>query len=301
MKQLLSRVVRRLCLIASRLTEPLGFVLTPLHYYHCIPGRRELARRDPWSSRSHLEGIDWNEQGQLQFLEKLGVYGTEATWPVNRQRIPERYSPHAPSFGFASAMLAHACVRVLKPQRIIEIGCGWSTLTLLGAVDRNEQESGQRVSYLGIDPFAPDWLPLGTAERQIIRKPLQDVDWRHLVELEADDILFVDSTHVLNIGSDVQRLYLEIIPRIAPGVVVHIHDIQMPWEYPREYAMKQQWFWTEQYLLQAFLTFNREFEILAAGQWLTRERTEQLKSAFPHYHPTRHAPTGSFWMRRRIH
>jgi len=85
---------------------------------------------------------------------------------------------------------------------------------------------------------------------------------------------------------------------LAPGVVVHIHDIQLPWEYPREYAERQRWFWNEQYLLQAFLAHNAAFEILAAGHWLCREHHDRLRGIFPCYDPVRHSPTGSFWMRR---
>lgn len=298
MKALYDRLIRQACRTLSPVTAHLGFVLSPLHFYFPIPDTRDMARRRVWDQRTEMPGVDWNEEGQLAFVRQLAPYGPEAHWPEDRRDPPRAYSPHVNVFGYTSAMLTHAVMRHVRPRRIVEVGCGWSTLVTKAAVARNREEGVPFESYHGIDPFPPGWLDVG-AIGELHRTALQDADPAVFEELGEGDILFIDSTHVLNAGSDVQRLYLEILPRLANGVVIHIHDIQLPWEYPREYAERQRWFWNEQYLLQALLVSNPDFEILLAGHWLCRERAGELQASFPHYDPARHDATGSFWMRRR--
>jgi hypothetical protein len=110
-------------------------------------------------------------------------------------------------------------------------------------------------------------------------------------------VLFIDSSHVVQVGGDVTHLFFQVLPRLAPGVVVHLHDIFLPREYPRAWVMEQHRFWTEQYLLQAFLRFNREFEILLSAGWLSAHHPEALAAAIPSWDAERSRP-GSFWMRR---
>ena len=114
---------------------------------------------------------------------------------------------------------------------------------------------------------------------------------------ENHDILFIDSSHVLRIGGDVQYEYLEILPRLARGVIVHSHDIFLPAEYPRHWVLEEHKFWTEQYLLQAFLAFNDSFEVLWAGSYMHLKHPEKLEEAFSSYKRERTLP-GSFWMRK---
>jgi hypothetical protein len=117
------------------------------------------------------------------------------------------------------------------------------------------------------------------------------------VALGENDILFIDSTHVLRIGSDVQYEFLEVLPRLRPGVYVHIHDIFMPAEYPEAWVRREHRFWTEQYLLQAFLCYNGAFEVIWAGSYMHLKHPDELAAAFASYGPGRHP--GSFWIRRR--
>jgi hypothetical protein len=132
---------------------------------------------------------------------------------------------------------------------------------------------------------------------RIVREPLQDVDLAVFERLERNDILFIDSTHVLKTGSDVQLEYLEILPRLASGVIVHIHDIFLPAEYPKAWLTDEHIFWNEQYLLQAFLAFNKGFEVLWAGSFMHLNHSDKLRDSFPGYAPERSWP-GSFWLRR---
>ncbi|MGI8905620.1 MAG: class I SAM-dependent methyltransferase [Candidatus Sumerlaeaceae bacterium] len=293
------KLIREFCRRVSPLTQKLGFVLSPVHFYFPIPDTRDLAARNVWDQRTTLSGISWNPDAQLALVNELSAFGRECDWTSTADAPAGRYSSDNPTFGFASAMLAHAMVRHFRPRRIIEVGVGWSTLALLEAAARNTAVGAPALQYTGIDPYPPVWLPPGATEH-LHQVQVQSIPVAHLTDLDRNDILFIDSSHVLNVGSDVQYLYLEVLPRLRPGVIVHVHDIQLPREYPRDYAIRQRWFWNEQYLLQAFLAHNDDFEILLAGHYLCSDHAPALQVAFPHYAPQHYSPTGSFWMRRRI-
>ena len=125
---------------------------------------------------------------------------------------------------------------------------------------------------------------------------MQEIDLEFFSQLQSGDILFIDSSHTVKIGGDVNYLFLEVLPRLNPGVIVHVHDIFLPFECRRDWVLDEFRFWTEQYLLQAFLTFNSEFEVLLGNYYLSRYHEEHLQAAFPDL------PRwigGSFWMRRK--
>src|ERR1044071_9524271 len=140
--------------------------------------------------------------------------------------------------------------------------------------------------------FAKDFPGLQT----LIEKNVQEINLEFFSQLESGDILFIDSSHTVKIGGDVNYLFLEILPRLKPGVIVHVHDIFLPFEYRRDWVMDEFRFWSEQYLLQAFLTFNSEFEVLLANRYLAYRYLEDLKAAFPNLTSW---GGGSFWMPRR--
>lgn len=116
-------------------------------------------------------------------------------------------------------------------------------------------------------------------------------------KLKENDILFIDSSHVLKTGSDVQYEYLEILPRLNKGVLVHFHDIFLPAEYPQKWILEDHKFWNEQYLLQAFLAFNDSFEILWAGSYMHLNHPDKLEQFFKSYNKNKRWP-GSFWVRK---
>ncbi len=117
--------------------------------------------------------------------------------------------------------------------------------------------------------------------RSLIEKKVQDIDLEFFSQLGTDDILFIDSSHTVKIGGDVNYLFLEVLPRLKPGVIVHVHDIFLPFDYRRDWVVSELRFWTEQYLLQAFLSFNSEFEVLMGNSYLAYQYMEDLKAAFP--------------------
>ena len=176
---------------------------------------------------------------------------------------------------------------------MIEVGSGFSSLVLAQAAAKNENSS-----LICIDPFPGELVRNGNipALQSLIETKVQDIDLEFFSQLDSGDVLFIDSSHTVKIGGDVNYLFLEILPRLKPGVIVHVHDIFLPFDYGRHWVLDEFRFWTEQYLLQAFLTFNSEFEVLLANYYLSQYHKEYLRAAFPDL------PGwigGSFWMRRK--
>src|ERR1041385_9485479 len=180
-------------------------------------------------------------------------------------------------------------VRHFQPRLIIEVGSGFSSLALGEAASKNGF-----APIICIEPFPRDFLRSGFPGLQtLIEKNVQEINLEFFSQLESGDILFIDSSHTVRIGGDVNYLFLEVLPHLKPGVIVHVHDIFFPFEYPRKWAMEQRRFWTEQYLLQAFLAFNGEFEVLVGAQYLLAHWSEQVRATFPNSPALK---GGSFWM-----
>jgi predicted O-methyltransferase YrrM len=193
-------------------------------------------------------------------------------------------------------------VRFLKPKKVIEIGGGNSTRVLNLAMDLNERENSKKngsSKIISIDPYPSKTLLelLGKSSRiHVISKPVQKVSKVIFEQLEENDILFIDSTHNIKCGNDVHFLYLEILPYLAVGVVVHIHDIRFPQDYPREWIIKRKYFWNEQYLLYMFLCFNDSFKILFASNYMKLRYPKEFRKSVEGLEDD--GWPGSFWIKR---
>ena len=172
------------------------------------------------------------------------------------------------------------------------MGSGFSSLVAAEAISKNTDSA-----LICIEPFPADFLRQGFPGLQsLIEKKVEDIDLEFFSQLDSGDILFIDSSHTVKIGGDVNFLFLEVLPRLRPGVIVHVHDICLPFDYRRDWVMGEFRFWTEQYLLQAFLSFNSDYEVLLANHYLAHYYLEDLKRTFPNS-PWWHG--GSFWMQRK--
>ena len=179
-----------------------------------------------------------------------------------------------------------------------ELGSGASTHVIHLAALANARD-GSPLEHTVFDPFPFKASPIGPvagATAHPIRA--EDLDPARFAALQAGDVLFVDTTHTVRTGGDVTHIFLEILPRLAPGVTVHVHDIFLPYEYPRDWVLDQRRAWAEQYLLQAFLAFNRDFEVLMPNYALARAAPQALRQAIPSFDPSTVRP-GGFWIRRR--
>lgn len=281
----------------------LGCLPTPVHFYTPIPDLDDLRRRGVWDRRSALAGIDFNESGQTAALEELGrAHGDECRWPATAaDGDPAAFYTDNPHFTFGCAAAAHCVIRRRRPRRVIEIGSGHSSRVIAAALAMNARDGAPPAAYTVIDPFPGPMfsdLPEITTLRRV---GVETVDPALFDQLAAGDVLFIDSGHTVRIGGDVNFLILDVLPRLAPGVIIHIHDIPMPWEYAQVYAEDpaRRLFWTESYLVQAFLAHNRDFRVLLAMNWLMRDRPDAFAAAFPAYDPGRHPGVShSLWLER---
>jgi hypothetical protein len=246
-----------------------GFV-PPGHYYSPIAPLEEI-RKDEAKifgepSRS-IPGIDLREEEQLRLLESLTVYYGDMPFRDEKQE-GLRYHFKNDSYEHSDAILLHSMIRHLKPRRMIEVGSGFSSCVTL---DTNDLFLGGSVDLTFIEPY-PHLLRSLVKESErskikVIESRLQDVDLGIFEALQANDILFIDSTHVSRVHSDVNRIFFEILPRLAPGVHVHFHDIFYPFEYPKEWIMEGR-AWNEAYLLRAFLQYNQDFRVVLMNTFM---------------------------------
>jgi Methyltransferase domain len=270
-----------------------GFHVTPVHFYQPIPDTQSLPQK-LWDQPSELVGIDMNDSVQLDLLRNCfpkfrDEYEQFPTKPTGQ---PSRFYLNNGLFDGTDALVAYCVVRHFQPRLIIEIGGGFSSLILGEGAAKNNSST-----LTCIEPFPQEFLKRGFSRlHSLIEKRVEDVELEFLSQLGSGDILFIDSSHTVKIGGDVNYLFLEVLPRLKPGVIVHVHDIFFPLDYRRDWVLDERRFWTEQYLLQAFLTFNSEFEVLMSNSYLSHYYKEDLKASFPSLTAW---GGGSFWMRRR--
>ena len=270
-----------------------GFHVTPVHFHQPIPDAQSLPDA-LWSTRSDLVGIDMNDAVQLDLLRKhFPKFRDEyERFPIKPTGDPSQFYLDNHLFDGADALVAYCMVRQFQPELIVEVGSGYSSLILGEAAAQSDSPA-----LTCIEPFPREFLREGfPGLRSLIEKQVQDIDLEFFSQLGSGDVLFIDSSHTVKIGGDVNYLFLEVLPRLKPGVIVHVHDIFLPFDYRRDWVMEEFRFWTEQYLLQAFLTFNSEFEVLMSNSYLSHYHERELKAAFPTL-PS--CGGGSFWMRRK--
>jgi hypothetical protein len=280
--------------------EKHGYHLTKVHFYSPIPN---VAALDDavWSRSSALGGIDMNTDTQVRLLAEVeSRYKLEYDrFPLDREDAGEAFWINNGMFVSVDAEMLYCIVRSACPRRIIEIGCGFSTRISAAAIQANRGElAAYECELTCVDPYPPAWLNNEHAVSRLLRAPVQSLVEGLVKELEANDILFIDSSHVAAIGSDVICEVLELLPNLAPGVLVHFHDIFIPYEYPMDWVKAKGTFWNEQYLVQAFLAFNSAFEVVWAGHYMHRQYPARLAAAFRSYDAAVTMPA-SLWLRRK--
>ncbi len=279
------KVWHRMARKSFYLFERLGLHVVPNHFYQPIPDTRELTEA-LFARRTELVGVDMAEESQCKLLQELAsAYKAEFdALPRDKTDVPSQFYLNNGTYQSVDAEMLYSMVRHFKPRKMIEIGSGFSTYLAAQAVLKNETADGIKCELTAIEPYPNDVLAKGfPGMTRLMRDKVQTAALAEFEALGENDILFIDSSHVLKIGSDVQYEYLEILPRLKKGVIVHIHDIFLPAEYPREWVFKHQRFWNEQYLLQSFLTFNDSFEVLFAGSYMHLKQPELLAQSIASY------------------
>jgi hypothetical protein len=271
--------------------------MAPGHYYSPIPSlddvKRDEARIFGAVPRS-IQGIDLHESEQLNLLTDFTLFYREM--PFHPQKIEGlRYHFENPSYSYSDAIFLHCMIRFLKPKRIIEIGSGYSSCVTL---DTNDLFFNGSIDTTFIEPY-PDLLMSLITEKdkrtiKVIPHRLQDVDVAGFKQLEANDILFVDSTHVSKVNSDVNRIFFEILPQLASGVHIHFHDIFYPFEYPKPWIYENR-AWNELYMLRTFLQYNDSFRVVLMNTYMQRFHEDFFQNEMPLCLAN---PGGSIWIRK---
>ncbi len=264
------------------------------HYYEPLFDHRQL--RKPLNEPRYLPGLDFNPDGQKQFLKKLRFHEDFLAFLEAQESLsPDmRFALDNGSFAYADAEFLFSMVRYLKPARVLEIGCGFSTKLISGALQRNQEEGSAQPRHVCVEPYEQPWLEK-FPNIEILRTPIEEMDLELAAQLEPGDFLFIDSSHMVRPQGDVLHEYLTIIPGLQAGVYVHVHDIFTPRDYPAVWVRDNVSFWNEQYILEAMLGNNTSYQIIAALNYLFHEHFDSLKQACPVV--TEKSEPGSFYFR----
>lgn len=257
----------------------------PGHYYSPIPDVNETKSYfNQLSSINNQKflGIDFNWDAQISLFNELAFFNKELPFSSSQSSATtNRYYFENGFFSYADGILLYALLRYLKPCKIIEVGSGFSSCLIL---DTNEYFLDGNLDCTFIDPNPESLLEnlrdSDKLQTTILKQKVQTINYSLFDQLQSNDILLIDSSHVSKIGSDVNFLLFEILPRLNPGVWIHFHDVFYPFEYPEEWILGG-YSWNESYLVRAFLQYNNEFKIRLWGNALAILYPELVESLMP--------------------
>lgn len=277
-----------------------GFLIVPVHFYQPIPDIKVLEERKVWDKVSSLSGIKFDDNVFIKNLESISHYSSECVWANNPTENSNDFYVNNGCFSYVCAATLHSIIRQNKPKRIIEVGSGNSSKIIRNALQKNKEEGSCCEEYTIIDPYSGIDVINFDGDTKLLTEPVETVDLNVFKSLEENDILFIDSSHVCKIGSDVNRVILDILPILQRGVFIHFHDIGLPYEYSKVYATNSTFrmFWTEAYLLQAFLAFNSEFEVYLPMVHILTKHMPTYQEFFPNTKDYSFICSGSFWIKR---
>ena len=277
-------------------------------YYSPLPSESTLKRNEKrWNKPSAMAGISFDVDLYKRRLSKLFLkYQEELRALPSYEEV--KTLGFGPGYTELDAMVLYMQIRETKPRSYVEVGCGVSTFYSTLAAARNSEE-GHPLRMQCIEPYPFDRLR-SLSEIEIVQSEVQDVDVELFTQLSENDILFVDSSHVLNIDGDIPFLFLEVLPRLRKGVLIHVHDISFPYNipYPAKYwvlgghetAPYWPMYWNEAMVLQAFLAFNTAFEIEMSTPLIRYYDEPFLSSTVPLYKSVQQEPNAfsSIWIRK---
>lgn len=261
-----------------KIVDNWGYHIRPIHYYEPLPDFRAITL-EQIQRRRNYSAIDLRWDDQLRLLRELKPYAAE----LSGVDLTNDY------FSGLDAIVYYSLIRHLNPRRVIEIGSGYSTRFAAKALARNA--NGAKLTCIEPNPERLNGHALNV---ELIQKRVEEIEVDFFSQLEANDILFIDSSHTVKFGSDVCYEFLDVLPVLRPGVWVHVHDVFFPHDYPAEWILKRRLALNEQYLLEAFLSFNHEFQVALANRWLTLDHAPAVNELW-----TGDTVSSSFWFYRR--
>ncbi len=270
----------------------------PGHYYSPIPSLDEIRKREATifdTNVREIGAVDLNEKGQLRLLKELKNYVLDFPFSAGGDETGAlRYNSDNGFFNKSDAFYLYAILRHFKPQQLIEVGSGYSSAVIL---DTNNHFLGDELNCIFIEPFPNRLKSLLKKDDKgylILEKKVQDTPLDMFAQLNADDILFIDSSHISKVGSDLNFILFQILPVLKSGVIVHFHDICYPFEYPKDWIIDGI-HWNEAYLLHSFLMYNDKFEIILFNHYLSLHHQEWLESNLKEVRMS----GGSLWLRKK--
>ncbi|MSS10447.1 hypothetical protein FYJ38_17580 [Clostridium sp. WB02_MRS01] len=270
------------------------------HFYSLYPDLEEIKNKEEliFFKEKDIRDIDFNEETQIEILYKMSLlYNSIPQWEditASAGTSMLRYRYNNPNLSPGDTIGLHCMLRILAPKRVIEVGSGYTSAVML---DTNEFYLNNQVKFKFIEPY-PSLLKTllkPNDEIELLPVGLQDVSLSVFEELEEGDILFIDSTHVSKVGSDVNYLFFDIFPRLAHGVYIHLHDIFYPFEYPKEWIFSGK-IWNELYLLRAFLQNNNNYKILFFQNMMEKRHKDKFLEGWPLDAPIH---GGSIWLQKK--
>lgn len=267
------------------------------HYYSPMYDAKELAaeRETLWPPVPRTTiGLDWRDADQLRLCQEIFAQQQHLAFRETASDDPTEYYAINDLYPPLDAWVLEAILRHFRPRRMIEVGCGFSTLV---SARVNREHLGGEMRVTCIEPYPRPFLDNLSGVADLRVEKVQDTPIEVFAELQESDILFIDTSHTVKTGGDVNWIYHEIIPRLAPGVVIHLHDIFLPREYPESWVMER-WGWNEAYLVRSFLSFNAAFEILWGTQYMLAYHEPDVLAAFPGLQRYAERGGASFWIRR---
>ena len=271
----------------------LGILPVLDHYYQPLINPNKHLKKSLKEDRN-LTGINFNIDEQLDILSKFDYNKELLTFPLEYCKLNEYFYNNS-QFNSGDSEYLYNMIRYFKPKRIIEIGCGYSTLMIRNAIYYNKQDNiNYDCNHICIEPYEVSWLEKLDVELQ--RERVENINLDYFQKLEANDILFIDSSHIIMPQGDVLFEYLELLPTLKSGVFIHIHDIFTPKDYNDKWIRIDHLLWNEQYLLEAFLTYNSEFRIIGSLNYLTHNYYNELSYKCPILATKPGSEPGSFWM-----
>ena len=267
------------------------------HFYSPIVDTDDVVTRANaiWEEHASIKGIDFDADKHLEILDSwFPEFIADYDYPDHGDpTTPCGYFNLNDQFSWLDARALFVLLRKLRPARFIEVGSGFSSLLV---ADVNSRFFDARMDFTCIEPFPREFLRQGISglSRLVVEK-VQDVALDVFLQLEAGDILFIDSSHVAKTGSDVLHLFFNVLPNLKPGVLIHIHDVFLPAEYPKEWVIDQNRSWNEQYLLHALLMFSNRFRVVFGSAYAAQVHGTNVVKALAQ--PDGHGMSGgSFWI-----
>jgi hypothetical protein len=289
--------LRRFYCAARSVTSPFLRPFPAGHFYSPLADMQQVrAQQHALFDRSTTEcpGVDVRAAHQLAILDEMAQFYDDVPFAETAGNGCRYYYQNS-FFAPGDAIVLYAMLRRLRPKRVIEVGSGFSSAVML---DTNDRFLERDVRFTFIDPFPHRLVALFSAEDQrrhkILATSVQQVPWDEFAALAAGDILFIDSSHVVKIGSDVRHLLWEVLPRLPAGVIIHFHDIFWPFEYPEQWILTGT-AWNEAYFLRAFLQFNSAFQIEYFNSFVATLHERALHERMPQCLPR---SGGSLWLKK---